>query len=317
VATSHLPKRTLTYGGRSKRAVLAEELALPVLQDLDIQVVAIEALDRAASERKGFALIGKKGTGKTMAITRAIEDFERAERRRMEDTAYQSRGVLRLQAPRSAKYAEILDSVHRALTGDSMLVKRRGARILPDKLRQDLVQQLVLTNTAVLVIDEAEHLSDEGLTVLRDLMSEAESTHSERLQGDAYKAVGIGMVLVGTRELARRLKGSEERGRRWVYEYHADLLQAETVAAVYRAFLPACDDAAKAMGDDAWVRFVRQHLAPSGIPVSRIENHVRHYVRRWTNHSDQIRHIKDVPYDEAAFLGTWSEVAGGSDRGDE
>lgn len=312
-----MPTRTLTYGGRSKRAMLAEDLALPVLDELDIQVTAIEALDRAASERKGFALIGKKGTGKTMAMTRAIDDFERAERARQEDVAYQSRGVLRLQAPRTAKYVEVLDAVHRALTGDSLLVRRRGARILPDKLRQDLVQQLVLTNTAVLVLDEAEHLSDEGLTVLRDLMSEAEATHADRLRGDAYRAVGIGIVLVGTRELARRLKHSEEHGRRWIHAYHADLLPATTVAQVYGRFLPSCAERAATVGEKAWVAFIRQHIAPVGIPVSRIENHVRHYVRRWTNHDERIRQLADVPFDEAVFVGTWSEVAGGSDTNEE
>ncbi|MCO4100981.1 MAG: hypothetical protein HEQ38_16625 [Gemmatimonas sp.] len=94
-------------------------------------------------------------------------------------------------------------------------------------------------------------------------------------------------------------------------------MAAETVAAVYRAFLPSCEEQATTMGEAGWLRFIRQHIAPAGTPVSRIENHVRHYVRRWTNHDARIRELRDVPFDEAVFLGTWSEVAGGSDTSEE
>lgn len=301
---------TLRFGGLPSRATLAETLALPVLPDLPALVYAKDALDQAVTERKGVALIGQKGAGKTMAVDAAVAEFDHVEDQRIaRDRSQPRRTLLRLMSPRSTKRVQVIEAVHRALTGGPLETKERGRRIVEDELLENLVTALLAADVAALIVDEAEHLSDPGLSVIRDIISQAESRSKQRYAGDTYRAAGVGALLVGTPDLKHRLQASDEAGRRWLRMQDIKLLSTAQAAGVYRRFLPCLDREADARGEGAWKAFVGS-LCPHRVPIAHLENHVRHYVRRMANHDPAIERIEDVPFVEEIFIGTWAERAG-------
>lgn len=63
---------------RSK-ASLAEDLALPIIPETEAILWMSDVLDQALVERKGVAIIGPKGSGKSVALASAIEEFRQKE----------------------------------------------------------------------------------------------------------------------------------------------------------------------------------------------------------------------------------------------
>ncbi len=166
---------------------------------------------------------------------------------------------------------------------------------------------------AAIVVDEAEALTDEAVTVLRDIISKSEAMSTRRYVNGRYQPAGVGVVLLGTPELGVRLSASDEAGRRWLQVKQVNMLAPATAARVYRRFLPAFEQEARRRGDEEWVRFIHDHVCPKRIPVSSIENHVRMYVRRLTNHDPSIDAIEKVPFLEDVFISTHGELLSRSD----
>lgn len=119
----------------------------------------------------------------------------------------------------------------------------------------------------------------------------------------------MGFLLVGTPDLKPRIDTSVEAGRRWLRVQVLRALTPTKAAAVYRQFLP-CLEAEAQRDEAAWQQFVQTTICPQRVPISAIENHVRHYVRRMVNANPSVGRTEDVPFDRSVFVGTWTERAG-------
>lgn len=303
------------YGRIDPNQQLAAELALPVLE-LDEVALATDVLDHAIVSRKGSALVGPKGVGKSMAMRVAVRRCREAEREQVSErrgAAKRAVVIGPLMSPRTADPIELLGVIYRGLTGSELEVRRQGRRVNGSELRREVVEELLQANVAAVVFDEAEKLSDEGLQEIRDLIATAEEESVARYVTGAdgqelFRAAGVGVVFVGTLNFGLRLDASSEAGQRWARVQPIGLLEAEQVAEVYRCYLPCVARESEARGDRAWVAFVRRHIAARAIPIRFVENHVREYVRRWGNEDPAIRTVGDVPFAEEPFLGIWAEV---------
>lgn len=281
-----------------------EDLLLPILEDVQARTWIIDAIDQAATTRKGVAVIGEKGSGKSVAISEAIREFDEGERHRQRG---QRRRVARIQSPRSRQRVDIMAAIHHGITGEHLELRENGRRIPEDVVLNDLVEDLQGANYAVLVFDEAENLSPVGLEVIRDIISRAESEAKTRYVGGRYRAAGVGVVLVGTPHLKQLLDATGEAGHRWLRTQMVGALSPARVASVYRRFLPCLEERAAEIGADAWERFVVRHFAPRAVPIRFVENHVREYVRRAANANPDIRSLKELPFDEQLFIQVWEQ----------
>lgn len=306
---------SLGLRGLAPRDKLVEQFDLPVLMDIGPVVIACEALDAAISHRKIVAFLGERGVGKTMAMDVALRDFQAEEIRRLEaEPGLSRRAVFRVESPRAVKRLEVLRAIYEAVTGAVMATKHRGQTIPEQGLLERFVKELMLGGCAALVFDEAERLSDEGLDIIRDIVNHAESRSEGRLtQSPAgetrYTAKGIGVVLLGTDEMAHRLRRWEESGRRLVLMLKVERLGAEEAAYVYRAFLPCCERQAQEIGDEAWIDFIRRFIASMPVSYSELEAHARLYVRRVRNEIQSISTVDEIPFIEEAFRSLWAERA--------
>lgn len=305
--------RSLSLGGLDEATHLIEGLRLPIIENLEVRRWMDDALLQATAERKGVVVVGKKGTGKTIAVQKAVHAFEDAERtKEEEDAKYRRQRVVVVQSPRAKGRTDVIGVLWKAVTGTDMVRHRRGRRKPDDDLLQELVHQLLGQNITALVLDEAENLSPAALEVLRDVISRAESTSEGRLSRDGteYAAAGVGVVLVGTPRLTPRLSESEEAGHRWVRFRSVDTLKPEQAADIYRRYLPAFDERAEQVGEDAWQEMIRvQVCVGHRVPIRTIENHVRAYVRRMALDDPEISSVEEIPYDEEVFGFTLSELA--------
>lgn len=303
--------REVRIGGIRESTHLVEELELPILEDIDALAWISDAIDQAAAERKGIAVVGRKGAGKTIAANQAIEAFEDSEREiEQEDDRYERRRAILVQSPRSRKREDVIGAVWKAAAGVGMRQYRRGKKKSYEQLRDELVEKLLNMRIAVVVFDEAENLSGEGLRVIRDLISMAESRSQDRISGKSYRAAGVGVVLIGTHELRPRLVQSEEAGHRWVSIREVEDLSPDEAATVYRHFLPAFDERAEEMGEDGWNEYIRTQIVKGReVPVRQVENHVRSYVRRVVAMAeDEIASKAEIPWDEELFEWTHSQL---------
>src|SRR5690606_10320231 len=113
----------------------------------------------------------EKGAGKTVALARAVRAFKRDEALIKEnDAPTPTRGVALLPVCRPASRTEYIRLIYTAEFGE---LDARSLRRGDEGMLDDLVANWIDGGIAVLIADEAEHLSGAALDVLRDIMSRA------------------------------------------------------------------------------------------------------------------------------------------------
>lgn len=303
------PAAVLTRG---RSPFVAEDLVLPMLEDVLTVAWIRDGLDEAVTHRKGVAVIGPKGAGKSMALDRAVDDFNEAESAAATETSgeHVERSVVVIQSPQSGRRTEIIGAIWRRLFGMDQLRKQRGKLKQPELLFQELVEQLMQRHIAALVFDEAENLSDAGIRVIRDLISTTERLSKERrYHRDGYRTAGIGVLLVGTEELVLQMVRSQEVGRRWISIHEVGLLAPAEAASVYMRFLPAFQKQALAVGVEAWEHTISMQVCQGlPIPIGFVETHTREYVRRMMAEDPAVRDPAALPFDEEMFAQTLNGI---------
>lgn len=292
---------------RAKRAPSASEFTIPILDATDAVQWMSDALDQALTERKGVAVVGYKGTGKSIALADAIAGFEAQEPANAEKEQRAERRVRKLQSPSATDKREVLVAIHQAIFGMEPELRARGGRTRGyDVLLPELVELLLSQDIAVLVFEEAENLKEEGVEVARDLVSMAEAKGEDRrFTEQGIRAFGVGVLFVGTPKLIPPLRASAEVGQRWVRIQEIGDLNPERAAAVYRAYLPAFERRARELGARQWRDFVRIRVAKGGaMPIRHIENHTRSYVRSMLAEFPETDSFEAIGFDEEIFFST-------------
>lgn len=287
-AAAPLPPVTLTLGALDPAARLLEGVALPYLPSLPAVAYVRDALQQALAERKGVVLVGGMGSGKTMAVHRVLEAHEAAEAQKQAlDAGYRPQRALRVDGVRSRDPLALYAIVWRRATGMELALRARHRTKPVEQVRDELVEMLRSLDVAVLVFDEAQQLTPEALTAIRDLLAVAEATDPARhLDTGTYRPAGLGVVLVGTDDLHTTIAASVELGHRWLAIRRVPAVPSAHVPQVYAAMLPALARAQATMGAQAWDELVAGWCwQGSDVPVRLIENHVREYVRLVYNHA--------------------------------
>jgi hypothetical protein len=289
----------------------AEDFEIPVLSEPDAYQWMADVLSHAVTERKGVAVIAPKGAGKSIAMSIAIEQFLEEEHALAAQKERAERRIQEVETPEADERGEFIRALWQSIYG--MTEVRRARRRTADK--EDgplnlLIEHLISNNVAALVFDEAEKLSDEGMRVVRDIISRAEKAGKERRRRNAkIKAFGVGVVLMGTDEILGTIDASGEKGHRWIRIKALNLLTPLQAANVYRAYLGTFDRRARDMGEPAWAEFIRVRVAlDKDMPIRHIENHVRGYVRRCLVEFPDVQSFDDLPYDDELFFDTLREL---------
>jgi len=169
---------------------------------------ALAALLYGVREQKGFTLLtGEIGSGKTMLCRALIHDL----------TEESTRVALVLDSYVSE--VELLASILQELTGETPPTPL-SRKALIDRLREYLVQQEALGRKVVLIVDEAQNLTDSVLEQVRLLGN---------LETETHKLLQI--VLVGQPELQTALVGPklEQLNQRIAVRYHLRPFEADEI----------------------------------------------------------------------------------------
>lgn len=304
--------QTFKTGGLDPSTHRQQNVALPVLDDLRIVHQMRDALTAADAQRRIVAVLARKGSGKTMALRKALQEFRDAERMKKNQAAeYSKRAAIRVMSPRIEEKRDMLGAIWKAVLGFEMPRMRRGRKRSYDELRDELVQTLLNQNVSVMAFDETEKLSFEALDVLRDVISAAETESKERYgdENGEYQAAGIGVILSGTFRVMKRLESWEEARQRTLQFQTVPALTPEETSQVYRAYLPAFDQAAE-KEDVSWEQLIRTQVAGGGrVTLREIENHTRTYIRRMFFNDAELTETDEIPWNEELFLSTLQELA--------
>lgn len=301
----------ITLGGLASTQHMAENLALPFMDDLPIVGLIHDALDQAATERKGVLVVGEKGVGKTETLSYAREAFAEAERQKAAaDASYRRRHVVYLQTVRGQSYRELFKAIHKVALGAELNERVRGRLKSDNDMRIELVDMLLELNYVLIVIDEAETLSPVLLTAVRDLVAEGESRADGRRTDAGITAQGLGVVLVGVdRHLTTRLMAAEEAERRFVRRITVEGPPQATVPGLYATWLPGFAPHIKQVGGPEWRQYIATTVTRGRtVPLSLIENHVRNYARLAIRNDDGITAPADIPFIEELFVFTLGEA---------
>lgn len=304
--------QTIQIGGLDASSHRLRDVALPLLDDLRIVGRMNDAMMAADSQRRIVAVVARKGNGKTMALQQALKSFRESERTKKDQAAeYEKRDAIRVMSPRDDDPLDVIGAIWKAALGFDMDRMKRGRKRSYEEVRGELVQTLLNQNISVLAFDEAEKLSLEALDVIRDVVSDAETESQDRYGGQRgeYQAAGIGVVLSGTWRLKQRLEVWEEARQRTLQVHEVPSLPPEEASRVYRAYLPAFDEAAQDE-DVEWKQLIRSHVAAAGrVTLREIENHTRTYIRRMFLNNPEMTHREEVPWNEDLFLASLQELA--------
>ena len=276
--------RQIQLGGLDEAYLTADRFPLPIVPNRGAERAIGEALDTAIRHGRMTAVIGERGSGKSLAAHAMMQQFEQTEEERAELSAdYQPRLLVRLGTVRTGDGRELLAMVYRSIMGTDL--RRTGAkgRLLPyEQLRDEVVEHILAMNVVGLVIDEAECLSHEALEVLRDILATVEVAATDRVvrvgASSTYRPSPFGVVLLGTPELRQQLLGMPEWGQRLVSMFEIPGLAWEEAAAGYEASLPSFLTYANADREE-WEVLLQQCWGSAPPSFRGIENHIRTYLR--------------------------------------
>lgn len=289
----------------------AEELALPIIESLGAIARVREAVDVAATHRKGVVVSGPKGSGKGVAIERAIDWFRECERaKHREDATYRRRRILRVgESLRGTKYRETGVLLCRALDRGYSDRVRRSLKD-SNEIRNDFVQLCLRGHFSVIVLDEAERCTDDVLLFLRDFLTDAElqDTARGRVAG-AKTASGIGVVVVGTEAIHARVLQSNEAGERWVQAIKVPGLDLEGVERALEAWFPAFAPHIESIGRENWRTYLASALLRGeSVSFRTLENLARAYALVLARHKVPVSQREIVPFHQECFELALSKV---------
>lgn len=302
---------TRTYGGLAENQHLAEELEFPIVDSLDGIPKGRQAIDTAATQRRGILLIGPQGSGKSEGMRQGLDWFTDFEKQKYEkDNSYRRRKILRIRGPRDASYRD---------TGVFMAKKLsrrysdrvRGKKKENNEIREDLMQLCLKTHHVVLILDEAEKCSNDSLAFFRDLVADAQEEDDGATGANGgRKQVGIGLVLTGTPDLEQRIIRNREAGQRWAGSIHTELPDIDDLIVLYHAWFPAFAPHVEEVGKAAWKNYLSSLImrGEDGVSLHLIRNQAVQYVLTTARLFGTVKDVKSIPFKRELFEAALEEA---------
>jgi hypothetical protein len=297
---------------------------LPVIAEYDTVTLIGRALRQTVRRRRGFAVVGEKGAGKTIALQTALDQFDERERRREALAGeYRRWRVLPLYTVRATSAWDFLKEVLEEVLATTPETHVKNRRRSEDELRADLRIHCAELRIAALAIDEAETLARPVLQALRDIISVAESRSLERFVttpgGERHvQSAGLGILLVGTHELEKPLTRSKERGHRWAKIVKVPRVAPEQVAPILACWFPGFAQQIGTMGRTAWETFLKTDVCDGDNVSFRFLEHVAaEYFEAVTDNDPSIATRETTPFIRDIFVYAVSQARAASTDDDE
>jgi type II secretory pathway predicted ATPase ExeA len=266
-------------GGIHPAARTLDAIELSVHDGLPAIGLLRDVVQQVTAERKGVALVGPKGCGKSVALARVKAEFDAGEdEKHQRDDTYLPQHLLVLQCLRTGDARQVLGLIYRAATGNEQPRRGRHGPKPIEQLRREVVEQLRQLNIVALLLDEADKLPPAGLQVIRDLMAQAEESHPDRHTARGYRAVGLGVVFLGEPMLEIQLRQSGEVAQRFTRVVRIPPVEPAAMPALYAALHESMAHAAERLGA-RWTTLITSLWNDRPVPARLIENHVRQYLR--------------------------------------
>jgi AAA domain len=297
---------------------------IPRLRNVPGVIAARTALKQAVDHRGGVVLVGPMGVGKSEGVHTAKLEFRADEHEAYEarPEVYERRRVVYVHLLSAVKPRALLLALLRAAKPGLVRERTHGSSKSDDELRAELYATYRQQHTVLMIVDDAQRLSDAGLLLLRDLIAAQDNDkdaeddggepHDAAASAAGIAAVGVGVLLVGTPELADRMvKTRETHGvGRWKFTHTVDAVPDEQVPLIYEAIFPAFAQHVAAVGRRAWEAFVSDQVAPGGTALMRVvTTHAREYFAvLYDRTKGAVDRRESTPFDRAVFVETLARV---------
>jgi hypothetical protein len=294
----------------------AEDLELPVLDDVaamkEVTDQMKRALEKALERKTGVVVHGPKGVGKTIALARAISAHKESEQELVakNPSEYRERRLLEVHGLSSKTGRDLVMALLK-IVSPGVRDRNLGMRKTDDDLRAELVAALMNKKYRVLVFDEAEYLSERAVDQLRQIMSDAASRESGRVKktkdGEKIITAGVGVLLVGTKEVLEVVSRNADAGHRWADDIALQPLAPDMVGDCYRQYFPAFRSHIDQIGLTAWRDFCANHVAVGRrITADQVDQHARNYYSAYLSSelADALPSaaLEHVPFNRELFL---------------
>lgn len=310
-----MPK-IIQWGNLHRATTFLARFRLPFLPEFGAMDEVGEAVRHAAEFRKGAVVSAPPGTGKTTAVEEVVQAFRAAEAERgTAHSGYRPRGIVTFCVQRFSDRREMIRALYTDEFGE---LDRRVIRAGDAALLDELVSAWLEEGVAVAVFDHAEHLPDQGVRVIEDLINRARhldpkgDTTAVDDDGEVSDRRGIGVVLVGTPAVRDRLKLRHDWGERWSLDLRPRPPELGDLPEIYAAFLPAFAQQARGKGAAKWKKFVMDTLRPHYRPSFRfITTHVERYVTMYADSAEvEPTSLEAIGFDSELFAASLTHLAG-------
>jgi hypothetical protein len=284
----------------------------PLVAAADSKLLMRKMLDLAIASRAGVALIAPKSAGKTLGLQRVLDEWDAEQLNlRLSDPEYQPQRIVLIGRLKATSERECLVSILTTLRGSPPQLRIRGGRKADAHLLSEIVATCLEQNVVALLIEEGEFISDAGMTVTRDVMTEVALADRRRGSVNVGGAErGVGILAIGAPPFRRTVDDNIERGHRWIAVEEIGLVPPPLVPDIYLTWFPRWSEHVEKITPSRWQLYV-ESVVTGGQPVAvgRLVRHAQLYLEAVRGVGQRV-HRTEAPFSEAVFERVWY-------RGDE
>jgi hypothetical protein len=285
----------------------------PIIPEVDSKILVRKMLDLAISSRAAIAVIAHKSAGKTFSLQRVLDDWDSEQlQQRLQRPDHDPQRVVLVGRLNAQSERDCLVAVLTALRGTPPQMRVRGGRKTDAQLLSEIVSTCMEQNVVALLVEEGEYISDAGMTVIRDVITEA--AQADKRKGGTHAAGterGVGVLALGSPPFRRIVDQNVERGHRWPLVEEIGLVPPALTPAIYLTWFPRWQEHVESLTMSRWRLYI-ESVITSGqpLPVGRLIRHAQLYLEAVRGLGPRV-HRTQAPFSAAIFERLWHRPSDG------
>ncbi|MBY0491348.1 MAG: hypothetical protein K2R93_16005 [Gemmatimonadaceae bacterium] len=286
----------------------------PIIPAVDAKTLMRKMLELAISSRAAIAVVAQKSAGKTFSLERVIDEWDAEQlQQQLATPGHVPQRIVLVGRLKAHSERDCLIAILTALRGAPPHMRMRGGRKTDAQLLSEIVSTCLEQNVVALLVEEGEYITDAGMTVIRDVITEA--ALADRRKGGTEAGGmerGVGVLAVGAPSFRRIVDQHAERGHRWPLIEEIGLVPPALAPDIYLTWFPRWKEHVDVLTMPRWRLYIDTVVTGGQpLPVGRLIRHAQLYLEAVRGMGPRVPRT-EAPFSAQLFERLWHRPADGA-----